>query len=235
MGNDQQQALFERGNKLYAKAQYQEAIKVYKQSIANNYQSANVFFNMGNAYYRIGDMPSALLYYEKAHKLRPSDRDIDANIQLANSKIVDKMEVAPEFFLTTWCRNFFLFFSVATLSILNVFFWISAGILMIIYSFAESVSQKKAAFYSGIALFILGICSILITKKQFDYLDTNQHAIVFSTVAKVQSEPSNDSKTLFVIHSGLKVRIIESRQNWMRIKLSNGNEGWIAESNVKEI
>ncbi|MDB5121320.1 MAG: Tetratricopeptide repeat protein [Sphingobacteriales bacterium] len=234
-GTEQQQALFEKANQLYSKAKYKEALKVYEQSVADGYQSAEVFFNMGNAYYRVGEIPSALLYYEKAHKLHPSDEDIDANIQLANSKTTDKIEAAPEFFLTTWWHKFFLLFSVDTLSALNIFCWITAAIVMVVYLFAQSITQKKVTFYMGIAFFFLGLITILITKKQSDYLNSHQEAIIFSTSVKVKSEPSDVSKDLFIIHAGVKVDIVENQENWLKIKLLNGNQGWISAESAREI
>lgn len=234
-GDGQQHALFEKANKLYNRAQYAEAIKIYKLSIAPDYQSGDVFYNMGNAYYRIGDIPSALLYYEKAHKLRPFDEDIAVNIQLANSKITDKISMAPEFFLSTWWHKFLFLFSVKTFSMLSVFCWISAAILLTIYLFAQSITKKKASFYTGISLFILGAASIIITEKQVNYLRSNQNAIIFSNSVQVRSEPSNSSKNLFTIHAGTKVGVIVLEQDWLEIKLPNGNKGWIAAAGAKII
>ncbi|MDB5013499.1 MAG: Tetratricopeptide repeat protein [Daejeonella sp.] len=231
----QQEVLFEKANALYSKAKYKEALKVYKQSIASDYQSAEVFYNIGNVYYRLGDIPSALLYYERAHKLNPADDDISANIQLANSKTIDKIDTVPEFFLTTWWHKFLLLFSLNTLAAMSIFFWISAAILLIFYLFAKSIAQKKVAFYAGISWFIVGIGSIVTAKKQVDYLNSNQNAIIFSTAVDVKSEPVNGSKNLFIIHAGVKVEVIESNQGWLKIKLPNGNQGWIAASDAKEI
>ena len=84
-------------------------------------------------------------------------------------------------------------------------------------------------------LFVFGALSIYITKKQFDYTDVHQHAIVFNSSVNVKSEPANTSKNLFIIHAGLKVAVLQKEQGWFKIKLPNGNQGWISTNDAKEI
>jgi len=234
-GWESPQTLFGNANELYKKAQYKEAVNLYKQIVEDDYQSAEVFYNMGNAFYKLGDIPSSLLYFEKAHKLNPWDEDIEQNIQLANSKLKVKTDPEPSFFLTDCWYRFILLFSENTLSVFSVFCWIAASTSLIIYLFAPSVSQKKATFYIGIFLFVFGAFCMFITKKQSDYLDEHQHAIVFSNAVNVKSEPANGSKNLFIIHAGLKVAVLQKEQGWFKIKLPNGNQGWIATNDAKEI
>jgi len=229
------QKLFENATQLYKKNRYKEALNIYEQIVEDDYRSSEVFYNMGNAYYKLGDIPSSLLYYEKAHKLNPRDEDIDQNILLANSKLTYKTEPVPSFFLTNWWYRFILMFSENTLSVFSAICWIAASISLIIYLFAPSVSQKKATFYIGMFLFVFGAFCIFITKKQSDYLDIHQHAIVFSNSVDVKSEPGSGSKNLFIIHAGLKVAVLQKEQGWFKIKLPNGNQGWIATNDAKEI
>ncbi len=234
-GKDAQQTLFEQGNTQYAKAAYVQAIQSYQKVLAGGYQSEAVFFNLGNAYYKSGDIPSALLYYEKARKLAPGNEDINFNIQFVNLKTTDKVEEAPQFFITNWWHSFILTFSVSTLSVLSVLFIIIGFVLLALYLFAPTLLLKKASFYSGITFVFLGLMSILIANRQTDYFDSHQQAIVFSTSVTAKAGPDSGAKNLFVIHDGTKVDVVERDNGWIKIRLVNGSEGWITLADAKEI
>lgn len=233
--DDAAMALFKKGNSEYAKAQYKEAIASYQKVVDGGYQSVAVYFNLGNAYYKTGDIASALLYYEKAHKLSPGDEDIRVNLQLANSKTTDKFDEAPEFFITKWWHAFILGFSLNTLAILSVLFILAASGIFILYRFAGSVSVKKASFYTALVVLFLGLAFIFVAGRQADYFESHRGAIVFSGSVTIKSEPANASKNLFVLHDGAKIEILEHNNDWIKIRLPNGNEGWINATDVKEI
>jgi len=229
------EALFAKGNSQYAKAQYKEAAQSYQEVLNDGYKSAEVYFNLGNAYYKMGEMAPAILYYEKAYKVTPGDQEISLNLQLANLKIADKIESVPEFFLTKWWKSFFLFFSAQALSGFAVAFLLLGFALLIVYLFAISISIKKPAFYAGIILLALGLLSIFIVSTQNSYLNSSSQAIVFNGTVNVKSGPDDKSKTLFVIHEGTKVTIKQNDNNWIKVELPNGNIGWIEVIAVKEI
>jgi Bacterial SH3 domain/Tetratricopeptide repeat len=235
LGKDQAHLLFEKGNEQYAKARYKEAIAYYQKILDAKDQSAEVHFNMGNAFYRIGDISSALLYYEKARKLAPGDDDINFNIRLANLKITDKTDNIPEFFLEKWWNALILSFLIRTLSIVSVLCFLLGSLLLVIYLFTQSVTFKKSSFYIAIICFCLGSGSIFISSKQSSYFNSHLQAIIFSSSVTVKSEPVHSSKNLFVIHNGIKVDIMERNKGWLKIKLPNGNTGWIISSDAKEI
>ena len=135
-GNDNTRQLFEKGNAFYAKAQYKEALDVYQQLLNNGYQSAPVYYNMGNASYKLDDVPSAILYFEKAHKLAPADEDINFNIRLTNLKTTDKIEEIPEFFLARWWKSFIFLSSLDTLTVLSIILFFAGSGLLMLYFFA---------------------------------------------------------------------------------------------------
>jgi tetratricopeptide (TPR) repeat protein len=159
------------GNNYYAKGQYKEAAASYQKLVNEGYQSAEVYYNLGNAYYKLGNIASAILYYEKARLLSPGDDDINFNIRLANSKITDKVDEAPEFFISKWWNEFILSFSVNALGIASILFVLLGSAALILYFFAFSVSRKKASFYTSILLFILGAAAIVIAFSQTHYFD----------------------------------------------------------------
>jgi len=234
-GDNPANLLLKKGNEQYAKAKYTDAIQSYQKILNDGYSSATVYFNLGNAYYKSGDMPSALLYYEKAHRLAPGDDDVNFNIQLADLKITDKIEPTPEFFITKWWHGFILFLSANTLSILSVLLFIAGFLTLVFYLFTNSLSFKKSSFYTGIVLLICGIVTIFISNRQVHYFNSHHQAIVFSSSVTVKSAPGEAAKALFVVHEGTKVDILQSNESWVEVELPNGNAGWIAAADVKEI
>lgn len=233
--NDKEQTLFEQGNTQYAKANYKAAVEAYQKILNDGYQSEAVYFNLGNAYYKLGEMPSALLYYEKARKLAPGDDDVNFNIQFANLKTTDKIEEAPQLFLVNWWHSIILVASVNTLSTLSILFFLLGFGLLAYYLFAQSITLKKASFYSGLIIIILGLTTIFIAGRQSAYFDSHHEAIIFSPSVTAKSGPDNNAKNLFVIHDGTKVTVVETNSGWIKIRLLNGSEGWIALSDAKEI
>lgn len=234
-GNEEAGVLFAKGNAEYAKAQYKEALGTYREILQNGDQSAVVYFNMGNASYKLGDIPSALLYYEKAHKLSPGDEDINFNIRLASLKTTDKIDEVPQFFMNRWWNDFILSFSSAVFSVGSIVLMLLGSAFLILYFFAHAVVVKKSSFYFSLLLFFLGLVTVFIGGSQAKYFENNRQAIVFDSSVIVKSEPSEQAKQLFVIHEGTKVNILNSNKNWIRIRLANGNVGWLKETVIKEI
>ncbi|MBE9667287.1 hypothetical protein IRJ18_13025 [Mucilaginibacter boryungensis] len=234
-GKGDVKALFDQGNQLYQKANYKGALAAYQQVLSSGYQSAALYFNMGNASFKTDDIPSAIWYYEKAHKLSPGDDDINFNIRFANLKTADRIDEAPEFFLTKWWHNFILMFSLSTLSVLSIAFILLGFLLLTGYLFTSSVTLKKASFYTSMGLFVLGLITILMGNRQAAYFDSHKQAIIFSGSVTVKSTPATAAKTLFLLHAGTKVDVMETNAGHVKIKLANGSEGWISAGDVKEI
>ncbi len=234
-GADQVQALFAAGNASYNKGQYKEALDSYKKVVDEGYESASLYFNMGNASYKNGDIPSALLYYGKAHKLSPGDEDINFNIKYVNLKTTDKIDEAPEFFITRWWRDFILAISANALGWISVLLVLGGSGLLIWYFFTASVSTKRASFYAAMSSFTLGLIAIFMAGMQVSYFSNHREAIVFSSTVNVNSGPVEKAKTLFVIHEGTRLDILDESNDWIKIKLANGSEGWIKATDVKEI
>lgn len=233
---DSQQQLFEKANTLYAKGQYKPAIDAYKEILGAGYQSATVYFNLGNASYKDGDLPEAILNYEKAHRLAPGDDDINFNIRLANSKTIDKIDEAPEFFLSKWWKGFILNYSADGLATTAIVLALIGSALLIWYFFAIASGIKKVAFFSSMIFFFVAIATIIIAVSQVSYFDSNRQAIVFTSSVDVKTSPAEAVSTAFVLHDGTKVNVLGNNGGgWLKIKLANGNEGWIKTANVKEI
>ena len=227
--------LFIKGNNYYAKGAYKEALHTYKKIIITGNQSGAIYFNMGNASYKLGDIPSAVLYYEKAHRILPGDDDINFNLAFANSKTGDKIEEVPEFFISTWWKSVYLSYSASTFAAISIVLVLLGSAFLILYFFAYSSIIKRYAFYTAIVFFFLGLFTVFITSRQVNYFEDHKEAIVFSSPVTVKSAPADQSRSLFIIHEGTKVNILDSNNGWMKIKLGNGNVGWMKSSDLKEI
>ena len=233
--SNQAQEVFIKANAFYAKAQYNDALKTYKQLEDEGYQSATLYFNMGNASYKNGDIAPAILYYERAHKLAPGDEDINFNLKYANLKTTDKVDEAPELFLTRWWKGIILSLPLAMLSVWSIIFVLAASGTFILYFFAGSVVIKKVSFYAACLFLFAGVCLIFVSNRQVNYFDDHRQAIIFSPSVDVKNGPVERSVTLFVIHDGTKVDLLENNNGWLKIKLANGSEGWIQKDAAKEI
>src|ERR1700744_4091285 len=155
--DDGQSQLFDKANALYAKGQYNQALDSYQQLLKGGFQSPAVYFNMGNASYKNGDIAPAILYLEKAHKMAPADDDINYNLKYVNLKTIDKIVPLPEFFLTRWWHTFILNFSTGTLALWSILFVLSGSLVLICYFFGGSVLAKRISFYAAIVLFFCGV------------------------------------------------------------------------------
>lgn len=233
---DSQQQLFEQANGLYAKGQYKQAVDAYNQIINTGYQSAAVYFNLGNAHYKDGELPEAILNYEKAHRLAPGDDDINFNIRLANSKTVDKVDEAPEFFLSKWWKGFILNYAADGLATAAIVLAFIGSALLVWYFFALAGGVKRFAFFSSLVFFFVAIAVVVIAASQVSYFNSNRQAIVFTSSVDVKTSPAATVSTAFVLHDGTKINVLGSNGGgWLKIKLANGNEGWIKTSDVREI
>lgn len=235
LGNGQPSDWFAKGNAQYGKADYQGAVKSYQEILKSGYTSFDVNFNLGNAYYKLGDIPSAILSYERARKLKPGDEEVNQNLQLARLKITDKIEESPELFLVSWWKAFIFFLPASVLAIWSIVFFITGFAILTFYLFASSVSLKKASFFAGIVVAVVGLLFLLMAGTQRHYFNSREQAIVFKGSVPVKSGPQANQKTLFVVHEGTKVNILDTSAGWAKVELPNGNSGWIELSAVQTI
>ena len=225
----------DRGNAAYSKGQYEQAAVDYQKIVDAGYQSVAVYFNLGNAYYRTGDIAASILYYEKAHKLAPSDEDINYNIRFANARTSDKVEQVPEFFVTKWWNSFILSFSVNTLATLSVLCMLAGCGLLVLYLFTNTVIVKRSSFYAGLLVIVVAIVFVFMANRQESYFAGHQQAIIFSNSVTAKNEPDANGKPLFIVHEGTKVNVLQQTDTWMEVELPNGNAGWIAVTDAKDI
>ncbi len=227
--------VFKLGNDAYLKNDYETAIASYRQLIHQGFQSSELYFNLGNAYYKTDSIANAILYYEKSKKLAPTDEDVIANLKLANLKTIDKTESREQLIFKSWWDNFVLSRSADNWGVLSIASMFLAILLLILFRVASS-SKMKQVFFMGFATLLLVSCSFyFLASSHQAHENENEKAILFNSSATIKSAPSETAKDLFIIHEGTKVTIVEKENDWFRIRLENGSEGWLTEKAVRII
>lgn len=220
-------ALYNEANELYKKAEYSAAIEKYEEIVKSGYESGELYFNLGNGYFKMNEIPLAILNYERAKKLLPGDDDTEFNLRLANLKIVDKIETMPRLFFYDWADAIINLFSSdgwAVTGIVSLFF---VMLLFVFFRITENLVLRKLFFYSGMFLLIFALKSFWFANIQYEKLTGENAAIIFTPTLNVKSSPDANGTNLFVIHEGTKVQILDRVGEWSKIKLSDGNLGWV--------
>ena len=219
----------------YAKGNYQQAIKDY-QEILKTGVSSEIYYNLGNAYYRTDNITQALLAYERALQLSPGDNDIRFNLQYARSKTIDKITPETEMFFVTWYHSLVNFTSVdrwANTAIVSI---VMALLLILVFLFAPQMWARKSGFYGSAAFLLLFAFANLFAFQQKHELETKQGAIVIAPTVNVKKTPAVSGSDVFVIHEGTRVDITDrGMKQWRGIKLADGREGWLKTSQIEEI
>ena len=219
----------------YTRGEYQQAIKDY-EALLKQGASADLYYNLGNAYYRTENITRAVLNYERALLLSPGDRDIRFNLQIAQSKTIDKIVPESEMFFFTWYRSLVNLMSVdgwARTSLVSLALVI---ILLLVYLFSDRIWLRKIGFFGGFVLLVLFILSNIFAWQQKQNLLYRKGAIVVAPSVTVKSTPANNGTELFVLHEGTKVTITDgSMAGWKEIRIADGKEGWIESKQLEEI
>ena len=219
----------------YKKGNYQQAIKDYEELLKQG-KSSDLYYNLGNAYYRTEDIPMAILNYERAYILSPSDGDIRFNLQLARSKTIDKINPDSKIFFVSWYKSLVCLFGVDAWAAVAVVSIILALVLLLIYLFADNIKLRKLGFYGALAFFVLFLLSNLFAYQQKRMLANNNGAIIMDATANVKKNPEDNAANAFVLHEGTKVEVTDkSIKGWREVRVVDGRKGWLQESKLEEI
>ena len=206
-----------------------------KQQLANGQESAALYYNLGNAYFRVNDLAHARLYYERALLLDPGDRDIRHNIDYLSTKIEDKILVADTFFLSLWFRavqNLFSSNAWATIAVVCFILFIAC---LVAFFFSRLIVVKKGAFYIGIVALVIVIFANVFSFGQKGKIEKRETGVVMAGSVQILSSPDINSKELFILHSGTKVFVTKEDRNWYEIEIDNGSVGWIQKEKMEII
>ncbi len=223
------------GDSAYVNSNYQEAIKIY-ESLLKQGESAELYYNLGNAYYRTENITRAVLNYERALLLSPGDGDIRFNLQIARSKTIDKIVPESEMFFVTWYRSLVNMMSVDGWGRLALVSLALVIVLFLVYLFSARVWLQKVGFFGGGALLLVFVLSNFFAWQQRHQLLYRQGAIVVAPSVTVKSTPAQNGTDLFILHEGTKVVITDgSMKNWREIRLADGKKGWIESKKIELI
>ncbi len=228
-------SLFKIANRAYDQGLYDSAVATYHRILDRGLESANLYYNLGNAYFKSKDIPSAILYYEKAKKLNPHDEDINYNLALSNTMIVDKIEKLPEMFYKRWWNYFYTLFDADVWAVISVVAF--AFLLLFTGMFVLGTARKtrRIAFYLGVLFLLFTAASFALASQKYYHGKSHSEAIIFTPTVTVKSSPSVNAVDLFVIHEGSKVKILDRLDGWVKIRIQNGSIGWLPEEDVKKI
>ena len=229
----QNESLFQEGNTLYSNGKYYEAIERYDEVLNSGYHSAEVYFNIGNAHYKLNRIAPSIYYYEKALQLAPDDKEILNNLSFAQNMTIDAIETVPEIGISRFLRNTINTFSFDTWAYLSVSFMILFIILFMAYYFTSLTGKKRFTFVTSIISVFLTLLFLSFAFKKQTMDNKDNPAIIFSKEAMVRTDPNLSGEEAFRLHEGTKVQVIDTINNWAEILLVDGKTGWIITDNIK--
>lgn len=235
VGSAQVDALKTTADQAYIDGNYEDAIVSYEEILAQQYVSAEVYYNLGNAYFKAGKVASSVLNFERALKLAPHDDDIQFNLKLANLSVKDRIEEMPKLFFVTWWEALLKTFSTdgwAWSIIISVLLGLGG---LLLFKFSNEEGMKRLTFYTALISFAWAGLSAYAAETNYNHAVNDNRAVVFIATINAKSAPDQKGKDLFVIHEGLVVEVTDRLNGWCRIKLSNGNVGWIPEKELTRI
>ena len=215
----------------YTEEQYNTAIEIYESLLKNYGASAELYYNLGNSYYKTGKIAHAILNYERALLIKPGDSDIRFNLELVRQQ-TDRIDPLQEFFLKKWVRTVQNLIGVDSWATIGISSFVLFICCLVLYFFSKWMYLKKAGFYFGILLFVTVILANIFAFNQKSELENRHAAIVFTPTVTAKSSPDNSGTDLFQLHEGTKVFIRNSLGDWNEIVLEDGNIGWVNKKDI---
>lgn len=219
----------------YREGKYQEATSLYQKIADTKEVSWQLYYNLGNCYYKQNEHARAILNYERALLLAPSNTDVQNNLKLAENRIVDKLNILPDFFISRWFNGLISMFSADGWAYISVSIFLILLFAAGFFFTSSSTTMRKFWFTIGVVALFFMISTMFFAHSQNEKIERREYAIVLVPSVTVKGAPDNEGTSLFVIHEGLKVQIIEQLGDWTNIRLQDGNEGWVKLSDVEVI
>jgi tetratricopeptide (TPR) repeat protein len=231
----EQSQLLDSAAQYYNASHFEKAIGAYEQILDKGYESAELYYNLGNAYYKSNKIPMAITNYERALVLSPGDEDIMFNLQLANTHVVDKIESLPEFFLSSWYFRFIQVLSSNQWAFISMATFVLGLVLLLVFFLSGRVIARKVSFWFAVLFIISAVFTFNFSHKQMWLAENEPAAIIMTPSVVVKSSPSETGTELFLIHEGLKVKLTDKLGDWRQIRMSDGNKGWVKQEDLEVI
>ncbi len=231
----QNNALFNQGKEHYKNGKFQEAINSWEKLLDNGKHSASLYFNLGNASYKLNKVAPSIYYYEKALQLAPADAAIKTNLKFAENARIDAIEPLPRSIFKRWYEQLAGVLTYDGWAITAVAGAVLFVLLFLSYWFAATEVKKRLFFITSIVSVVVLFVGLVMAYQTYGDVLKDRPAIVFSESTEAKNEPNMGGETIFVLHEGTKVQVTAIEDNWLRVLLANGKDGWIPESDVKRL
>ena len=229
----QNSELFDQGNDFYNQGRYFESIEKYNLILKNGSHSDELYYNLGNSYYKLNDIANSIFYYEKALILSPNDGKILNNLSFANNMLIDKIDSLPKNQISSFFNSLINLFNYSTWQYIYLFFEYLAVIFLVLYFISKKPKNKKRYFITALSLSLFFVFTLIAANiSENNYLNDNP-AIIFDKEVDLRSEPNLRSEEISTLHEGTKLNVIESVNDWSLIELKNGNKGWLTTSSFR--
>lgn len=228
-------SLFVTANDLYKNERIEDAIALYKKIEAQNVVSSELFYNLGNSYYKLNKVGPSIYYFEKALQLNPLNEDVKNNLIFAKRLALDNIESLPQTVFQKFNTNYLQKLSYNQWAIVVVCLSFVSALLFLLYYFSYSSAKKRLFFVTSVICFLMLLISIFVTYNQFNFTKNNKKAIVFSEKTEIRNAPTLNSEKVFTLHEGTKVLVLDAVDNWKKIKLADGKLGWVIATEIKEL
>ncbi len=226
---------FSQGVAFYTSADYQKALELWSELYNTGYRSAELNYNLGNVYFKLNNIPDAILYYERASLLKPLDEDINYNLQIARTLVVDRFKEIPELFYIKWYNIVSLLLSSNSWAKISLISFLLTLAFISLYIYSSRYSQKVIGFWLAVFFFMITLSGLAFSGRNKNLIFDSRKAIIISPLVSGKSSPDNSGTDLFVLHDGTKVSIEDEVGDWFEIRLSDGNKGWIQSNTLKII
>jgi tetratricopeptide (TPR) repeat protein len=224
-----------KGNKAYQAGSYSLAAGLYQKVADAGYESPELFYNLGNTYFKMNDYPRAILWYERARRIDPGSEDINFNLNVANTKISDKIEPLPALFYKRWYNSMVQLFSIDTWALMGVGLFIGTLLSLVLYLASRVLFLRKVGFWSAAGLMFFCLVSFSMAWSGYSFTKSTSEAIIFAPTITVKSSPDEKSTDLLVLHEGTKVRLLDSIGGWYEIRIASGSVGWLPNNSLEKI
>lgn len=221
-------------NKAYQEGNYNEAITLY-ESVLEHGEAPELYYNLGNAYYKTNQIGKSILNYERALRLRPSFEDAKHNLALANTKVLDKIEPIEVFFVSQWIADFRDLLGSNGWAVLSIATFVITLVLLLFYVFSPRKTIRQTSFFTAIFTLLFAIVFFSFSSSRHNYFEKREAAIVMQGSVTVKSSPDESGTELFILHEGTKVFVREVVGEWSEIKIADGNVGWIKNLEIEKI
>jgi len=229
------QAEFSRGNNFYQQGEYENVLEIYDKIIETGFESGELYYNLGNTYYKLNNIGLSRLYYERARRFLKNDQALDENIKLLKLRLVDKIQIPPRFILYVWRDGLLEMFS------MNLLSWLTAGLLWLLLITAAVrqyfLKRRRDDRFKYLLVTIGGffvLSTLLFSQKIFN-AETEEYGVILEPSVTLYAEPSDKGTEVFMLHEGTKVKIARDNNEWLEIKLEDGKTGWIDKTHLEII